>query len=150
MIYLLDGLYFQESGFPSPASLSSFLSMPLPAQQPASVPSMATAGTDLTPNCRTRSVTAGSCIFNTVTSQEGQASSRTFFSAASHKGQPAEKISIFLRLLIHNLPVYPTAVSVLSLVYVNFNPCTILQGQALIHVLLIFCSPYCEGYSLLH
>ena len=94
---------FGERGFPRPASCKTSSSIPRPVQQSASLPSTATAGTERTPSSFARCNESGSCKFNTVTSQDGQASSLTVFSASSHRGQPAEKTSIYLVLLIFNL-----------------------------------------------
>jgi len=92
-------------GRPNPASRSVDSSGPRPRQQLASRPSIATAGTELTPSSRARAATASSCMSRTSTSQEGQAIRFTSAMVSSQAGHPAEKTSIFRFADIGNLPL---------------------------------------------
>src|SRR5262249_50723189 len=82
-----------------PAVWRTFLSTPLPAQQPASFPLIATAGTLRTPKRLALAAPLFLCISRTVTSQDSQASFFTSSIVCLHAEHPALNISI-LRFFI--------------------------------------------------
>jgi len=68
------GEFSNHLATPNPALRKVASFGPCPAQQSASLPSIAMAGTDLTPRLRARVAPMISCISTIVTSQDGQAS----------------------------------------------------------------------------
>lgn len=72
---------------------SAVSSGPRSAQQPATWPLIATAGTERMPSCFARSATSFFFMSNTVTSQEVQARRVTRSMVSWHIGQPALKTS---------------------------------------------------------
>ena len=127
LVLCFGELGYDEYGCPNPAARSVDSSGPRPAQQPASVPSMTTAGTDRIPSCLARAITPASFMSSTLTSHDGQAMARTRLMVSSHAGQPALNTSIRRVLLIsipHICPPSPTSFlenSILLLVREGFN-----------------------------
>src|SRR5260370_30302136 len=89
-----------HSGEPKPAARRVASSGPRSAQQPASFPSMTTAGTLRTPRCFARSATSRCFISSTAISHEGHAILFTSLIVSSQQPHPALKISTFLLLFI--------------------------------------------------
>src|SRR5437868_2357175 len=90
----------RHKGTPKPAARSVASSGPRPAQQPASLPSITTAGTLRTPRLFARSAISRCFISSTVMSHEGHAILLTSLIVSSQQPQPALKISTFLLLFI--------------------------------------------------
>src|SRR5437667_8367713 len=92
-----------HKGTPKPAARSVASSGPRPAQHPASLPSITTAGTLRTPRLFARSATCRSFISSTVMSHEGHAILFTSLIVSSQQPQPALKISTLLLLFIFHV-----------------------------------------------
>src|SRR5437870_7069029 len=89
-----------HKGTPKPAARSVASSGPRPAQHPASLPSITTAGTLRTPRLFARSAISRCFISSTEMSHEGHAILLTSLIVSSQHPHPALKISTFLLLFI--------------------------------------------------